>query len=401
MMRFALSLFACLALLVAAASPALAGDVRVVVNFKGHGQASAAAVKQAGGHVHRTLHDAVAADLSPAAIAKLRADPRVASVEEDGVMEVCAPRDGKGKPTPDPEPDPEPDSQVLPWGVERVGAPGSNTGAHIKVAVIDTGIDLKHPDLHVEGDVSFVARTGSGKDDHGHGTHVSGSIAALDNDIGVIGVAPDALLYAVKVLDRRGSGYQSDVALGIRWAADNGMHVANMSLGGGHSTVLQNACWYARDEGVLLVAAAGNSGDGKITTAEISHPAGYLIVVAVAATKSGNALASFSNSFPISWDPDVTTVLDAVSVAAPGVSIRSTLKGGGYGLKNGTSMASPHAAGVAALLWRHLVDPGETYVHNTVDMTTVRYELGQTTLDLGHVGWDTGFGSGLVQVPPK
>jgi subtilisin family serine protease len=155
----------------------------------------------------------------------------------------------------------------------------------------------------------------------------------------VIGVEPQANLYAVRVLDRRGWGNYGDVALGIEWAADHGIQIANMSLGGGASSAVEAACSYAQGKGVLLIAAAGNDGDGSTTTSEWSYPAAYSSVVSVGATNSNDGLASFSNTNA------------QVELSGPGVSVLSTYKKNGYATFSGTSMASPHAAGVAALIW--------------------------------------------------
>ena len=275
-------------------------------------------------------------------------------------------------------------AQTIPWGIQKVGAPLSgNTGAGINVAIIDTGIDLTHPDLaaNVRTGINFVRKNASANDDNGHGSHVAGTVAAVNNTIGVVGVAPGASLYPVKVLNSAGSGTWSAVAAGITWAADQGMQVANMSLGGGASTTLQNACSYAAGKGVLLVAAAGNSGDGNTGTTETSYPAAYSTVVAVGATDSSDALASFSNTGPY------------LEVSAPGVSVYSTYKKGAYATLNGTSMASPHAAGMAALLW------WEQAQTSTPTAATVRAALDSRVRDLGPTGWDAGFGNGVVYFP--
>jgi subtilisin len=241
-------------------------------------------------------------------------------------------------------------NETLPWGITQINADdawATTTGASIKVAVIDTGIQSNHPDLqdNIKGGTHFFTRgislqqDSNWEDDNGHGTHVAGTIAGIDNDIGVVGVAPNVELYAVKVLDRSGSGSWAAVAAGIRWAADNGMNVASMSLGGsGGTSGLADAVSYALAAGVVLVAAAGNSGDGNAATTEVSYPAAYDGVIAVGATNSANAVASFSSS------------ASYVALCAPGVSVFSTYKGSSYATLSGTSMATPHVSGVAALV---------------------------------------------------
>jgi subtilisin family serine protease len=316
------------------------GDCRVIVACKG--DADAAALKRHGVEVESVRGAIAAGKVAPGRIAELRADPDVAYVEEDGIATASA-----GKPAPAPVTQP---AETTPWGVAKVwGTDSGNglptqTGAGVKVAVIDTGIDLDHPDLDGNVDAAnsktFVVRTSSATDDNGHGTHVAGTIAAEDNTIGVIGVAPQATLIAVKVLDKRGAGYWSDVAAGVDWARQKGANIANMSLGGGATTTMETACSTASGAGVLLVAAAGNSGDGDAATDELDYPGAYSTVVAVGATDVNDAIASFSNS-----NSDV-------EVSAPGVAVPSTYKGDTYATLSGTSMASPHAAGMAALLWQ-------------------------------------------------
>jgi len=367
---------------------ASAGDLNVIIGFKG--KVDAKLVKKHGAQAGKTIGglSAMTATIPASKIAKLRADPSVAYVEEDGFVTLLGkrakaqkPGNGKGKPPADSSDDPP---QITPWGITRVGDGGltANTGSGIKVAVIDTGCDFGHPDLaaNIKGSVDFTGSRKGAKDEHGHGTHVAGTIAAIDNTIGVIGVAPQAHIYVVRVLDRRGSGRWSDVADGITWTADNGMQIANMSIGGGHSSTVQSACSYAAHAGVLhaavlLVGAAGNSGDGKISTTETSYPAAYPTVASIGATTDDDGLASFSNTGP------------TVEVCGPGVGVTSTFKNGGYQTWNGTSMACPHAVGVAALIWKEF---GST---NAAD---VRMELQSRVDDLGDPGKDNGFGYGIV-----
>ena len=279
--------------------------------------------------------------------------------------------------------------EILPLGVERIDADkvwdsdentqtdtNANTGAGVKIAVLDTGIDADHPDLiaNVKGGISFVSNPRKWDDDNGHGTHVAGTIAAMDNDIGVIGVAPDASLYGVKVLDRYGSGYLSDVIAGIDWAKNNNMDIITMSLSTvTHVSTFEVACDNAYTDGVVIVAAAGN-GDG---VDPVNYPAAYDSVIAVSATNIDDSLASYSNVGP------------QVELAAPGTNVLSTYKGGIYGTMSGTSMATPHVTGVAALV----IASDTNYWDNPV---AVRAQLTLTAEDLGMAGRDPSFGYGLI-----
>jgi thermitase len=232
------------------------------------------------------------------------------------------------------------------WGMVKVQAPQAwevTTGSpSIDIAILDTGVDLDHPDLasKIISNVNFSGST-TVDDVYGHGTHVAGIAAAMTNNgIGVVGLGYHASLMNVKVLGDTGSGTYSAIASGIIWAADNGAEVINMSLGGyAASSTLEDAINYAWSKGVVVVAAAGNSGS---TT--LSYPAYYTNCIAVAATDARDAVASFS------------TYGKWVDVAAPGLSIYSTLIDNGYGYKSGTSMASPHVAGLAALVFTTVSD---------------------------------------------
>lgn len=241
----------------------------------------------------------------------------------------------------------------LQWGMEKVTASGSDLSAwdysksnpSVKIAILDTGIDQDHEDLKDKIVANYKCSNSSTVDDlYGHGTHVAGIAGAItNNEIGVTGLGYNASLMNVKVLGDSGSGYYSWIADCIRWAADNGAKVINLSLGGsGRSKTLENAVDYAWGKGVVLVAAAGNSGRSSRT-----YPAYYKNVMAVAATDKNDRKASWSN-YGI-W----------VSVAAPGVSIYSTFpnhsysigRSFGYDYASGTSMATPHVAGLAGLVW--------------------------------------------------
>jgi len=333
-----------------AASAALAdgeGLARRIVVFTGdvsHTPAQAALVRAFGGEPLQALPlvNGMSVLLPPAAEAGLRARWEVLRVEVD------APVRALGKPATPPGRDKdggEQPPQALPWGVDRIDAEwawGVSRGAGVSVAVIDSGIDKNHPDLtaNLAGGINFVSKNwrkpadpNDWDDAYGHGTHVAGIIAAADNEIGVVGVAPEAALYAVRVLNKTGSGYVSDVIAGIQWAVNNDMDIANMSLGSDdHVESLQVACDAAAAAGVILVAAAGNDG------AEVDYPGAYDSVIAVAATDAGDGCPSWSS------------MGSAVVIAAPGVAVPSTYKDGGYATASGTSMAAPHVAGTLALL---------------------------------------------------
>ena len=301
------------------------------------------AVIRAGGIVDHVfeLIPAIAIRIPDAALPGLARNPLVVDIEEDFEMDALdkpegPPEQDKEKPPKVGEEPPPPPPQELPWGVDRIDAEwawDTTTGYAVEVAVLDTGIDYEHPDLdaNCKGGINIINSRKSYKDDNGHGTHCAGIIAAEDNEEGVVGVAPEASLYGVKVLDRRGSGWVSDIIAGLDWCDKNGMDIVNMSFGGGYSSSLHDACDAAKDAGLLLVAAAGNDGGPVI------YPAAYESVIAVSATNSSDGLASFSNYG------------DEIAIAAPGVNILSTYKGGGYATGDGTSMAAPHVAGTLAL----------------------------------------------------
>lgn len=226
------------------------------------------------------------------------------------------------------------------WGINRVHAPAAwpiTEGKGVKVAIIDTGIDTAHPDLSggVDGGYSAITKTENPadyQDDNGHGTHVAGTVAGKRDGKGVVGVAPKARLYAVKVLDADGSGNLSDVIDGIVWAAKNKMDIANMSLGAPvDSEAMHRAVRFARGSGVVIVAAAGNSGEA------VGFPGAYEETIAVAASDFTDKLAGFSSRGP------------EVDFIAPGVDVLSAKMGGGFASYSGTSMAAPHVAGLAAL----------------------------------------------------
>lgn len=284
----------------------------------------------------------------PAALSQLANDPAVEFAERDGRVEAHWTPDDPGLP--------------LQWGLSNIRAftawdvwRGRND---FIIAVLDTGIDYSHPDTAAKyvGGMDFVNYDSDPWDDHGHGTHVAGIASAVtNNSLGMAGVCPDAGLLAVKVLDGAGYGWWSDAASGIVWATDNGCHVINMSFGGsGYSTAMELACQYAWDRGVVLVASAGNS-YGTYP----QYPAYYAPVIATAANGQNDQKASFSTYG--SW----------VELSAPGLDIWSCLPiwRGSFGFLSGTSMASPHVAGAAALLYSRLAGgPGDRTVANAIQV---------------------------------
>ncbi len=254
-------------------------------------------------------------------------------------------------------------SQNLPTGINRINAENkSNKGAGVEVAVIDTGIDTSHPDLKANILGGKACQGFTYTDQNGHGTHVAGTIAALENSVGAVGVAPQAKLWAVRVLNAQGSGTWSQVICGIDWVASQShrIKVANLSLGGGgtigacNADPLHKAVCNAVAKGVTFIVAAGNEGKDM----KNSVPAGYPEVISVTALGDSNgracgggsntsygaddAFASFSNYATQSQDL-------ARTIGAPGVSIYSTWKNKSYNTISGTSMAAPHVAGAAAL----------------------------------------------------
>lgn len=281
------------------------------------------------GFVYQHAVKGYSATIPAARLAAVRSDARVAYVEPDQVI-TLAPKPGGGVST---------QAQTVPWGVTRVGGFGDGTG---KTAwVIDTGIDLKHADLNVDVNRSrnFVPRgQNSPNDGNGHGTHVAGTIGAKNNSIDVVGVAANATLVAVRVLDNSGSGQYSWVIAGVDYVASAASpgDVANMSLGGPPSTTLDNAVLNAAGKGIKFAIAAGNSGDnaGNYSPARVNHTNVYT----VSAIDQNDCLPSWSNwgNPPVDW-------------AAPGVNILSTKKGGGTTTMSGTSMAAPHVAGLLLL----------------------------------------------------
>jgi subtilisin len=250
-------------------------------------------------------------------------------------------------------------AQLLPRGVNRVDGDLSSTvsgngagSVNTDIAIIDTGIQLSHPDLNVYRQITFVSGTSSANDDNGHGTHVAGIAAAKDNSIGVAGVAPGAKLWAVKVLDSSGSGSISNIIKGIEYVTRNYLYIdiVNMSLGCEcTSSSLNTAITNSVKAGITYVVAAGNNGKNAASFSPANHPS----VIAVSAIADSDGKCG-GKGIPTSYGADdrfasFSNYGSVVDMAAPGVSIYSTYKGGTYATLSGTSMAAPHVAGAAAL----------------------------------------------------
>jgi subtilisin family serine protease len=353
--------------------------VSVIIGFRDKpGANEEAIVRGAGGEItHRySIVQGMSVTLPEGAIAALQRNPRVMSVEPDLQVFALDAYDDELNGT---------------WGVNRVGGGLSATGgAGIHVAVIDTGIDCSHPELMRNGVTicdagwDFVNNGSVAFDDNGHGTHVSGTIAAAKDGQHVVGVAPGVTLHPLKVLDATGSGSFSNVIAALDWVTTyNGNHpdapirITSNSYGssGNPGSLTQAAFDSAAAAGVLHIAAAGNSGICSGKTDTVGYPAKYASVVAVAATDSNNVRPCFSSTGP------------DVELSAPGVAITSTLPDDMYDTWSGTSMATPHVTGVAALVLA---------AKPTLTASQVRSILTSSATDLGAAGRDTQYGFGLV-----
>lgn len=415
----------------AAANPQNESLVRVLIGFdKPVGASEQALVRAYGGKIKYsyTIVNAVAAQVPQSALNGLSRNPHVTAVEADDTVYAV---------------DTELDNA---WGVKHIKSgeahaiPYSNKGTGVKIGIIDSGVNYLHPDLNDNFDplnlgYDFYYYDDDPMDVYGHGTHVAGTACAEDNDngnvepkLGVVGVAPECNLYSLRVLNENGVGYWSDIIAAVQWSTGaklqiqnvftgewltvqgTKMHVINLSLGKDRdpgSTVRQ-AFDNAEAQGVVIVAAAGNSGTISGKGSNVIYPAKYDSVIAVAATDSNNNRASFSSTG------------DAVEIAAPGVNVYSTwndntgyynpqpvctgtlldINGDGqpdgecYKYGSGTSMASPHVAGAAALVIA--VGVSDYNGDGAVNNRDVRAILQNTATDLGASGRDPQFGYGLV-----
>lgn len=362
----------------------LEDDTRPAAVAADHEQRHEATVTHVFSHALRGY----AAELPEQAASAIARDPRVAFVEPDQSVGVLA--------------------QTIPTGITRASAPANQSididgtddqRVDVDIAIIDTGIQSDHPDLNVVSLTSCVGTgsmggcvVGAGEDDNGHGTHVAGTAAALDNGLGVVGVAPGARLHSVKVLTAPGTGLMSDVIGGIDWVTQRAdtIEVANMSLGCDcQMEAFDLALAASVDAGVVHVVAAGNDDHDARDYIPAGHP--DAITVSALADFDGSAggrsgatcrpdeddtLADFSN-----WGP-------AVDIAAPGTCILSTALLGGYRTLSGSSMASPHVAGAAAVLTSSANDP-----QDRADVDAVR----QTLTTAGNFGWLDDSNDGITE----
>ncbi|WP_157843069.1 S8 family peptidase [Bacillus sp. FJAT-44742] len=341
---------------------------RYLVTFENQGAKDRVHIPQ-----HDVVHDfssfsVSVVEMNENAANGLANNPHVTAVEKDSLVHAHS------------------QSQKADWGLTRIY--GENdwetgfTGEGVKIALLDSGI-AEHPDLEIAGGAAFLggSRTKSKDytDENGHGTHVAGIVGALNNEIGTVGIAHEAEIYGVKVLDKNGSGFLSDVAAGVDWAVEHEMDIINLSLGtSSHSTALEKAVNEAYEAGVLVVASAGNSGNRGGNNDTVMYPAKYESVIGVGATNQNDERPSFSSTGP------------DLEAAAPGVQILSTYMEGDYTNLSGTSMAAPYVAGNLALLKNAYPD---------ADHKEIRERLQNNyTIDLGSTNR---YGYGLIQAPHK
>lgn len=275
-------------------------------------------------------------------------------------------------------------AETVDWSLNLYHVPPlwkQSRGQAVRVAVLDTGIDADHPDLNaaIENARDFTGSRSGPIDHNGHGTHVSGTIAAQQNDVGVIGVAPECRLLVAKVLGDDGAGSDEAIARGIAWAVEAGADILSMSFGSPQpSAAMHEALQHAVDQGRFVICAAGNDGRPE----SVNYPAKFPFSVAVSAVDRNGQLASFSSRGP------------EVDIAAPGQDILSTWLADGYAKLSGTSMATPFVSGVVALaLARHRQSGSQTPLNNQSDLLA---HLQRTATDAGPTGRDPNFGYGLI-----
>jgi subtilisin family serine protease len=330
------------------------------------GPAEKALVRAFGGNIRHTYRiiPAISAELPETVIPGLKLNPNVTTIEP--VIKAYLINTNE-------------DELNNTWGVKRIGSGVAHLngylGTGIKVAVIDSGVDYNHVDLaaNFAGGYDFADADDDPMDFHSHGTHVAGTIAAIRNETGVVGAAPEVEIYALKVFSDYGSSANyDDIVAAIQWSVDNGIQVTNNSYGSlsNPGAFVQSAFDNAYDAGVLHVAAAGNETKGNQKN-NVIYPAKFASVIAVSASDSNDIRAGFSSNGP------------EVELIAPGVSINSTVLNSTYGFKSGTSMASPHVAGVAALVWS---------ANSSMSNAEIREALKNNAEDLGLTFNDQGYG---------
>lgn len=317
------------------------------------------------------LKDAQVVLVDDTELTKLKSDETI-QVFEDAVVKVEKPKESKNQNV----------QQQIPWGVTRIGADkawSNTTGKGIKIAVVDTGI-TKHKDLkkNVKGEFNAIEPGQPAIDECGHGVHVAGIIAAEDNKVGTVGIAPNDELYAVKDLDANGEGYLSDIVEGIEWSISNGMQIINLSLGfESDFPLLRDSINKAIDAGLIVVAAAGNTNGGRV-----SYPALYENVFSISAIDKTDKIADFS-------------AVGKIDFCAPGVDIYSTYINNSYSYLSGTSMAAPHVTGVITLIMSD--NKNDIDKDGIVSANEVREIIANCTEDLGLVGYDELYGNGVVR----
>jgi len=318
------------------------------------------------------LINSQAVHLPPGAEKHLKRKNEILRIDEDLVITAVV---RKTKPKPKRPHSPRKLPERLPWGIQRIYANlvwEVTTGSMVKVAILDTGIDFDHPDLwrNIKGGINTLRPRKSADDDNGHGTHLAGTVAAIDNDFGVIGVGPEIYLYAVKVLDKKGEGWLSDLIDALDWCIDNNIQVVNMSFGSleGNQS-FHDAIIRVHQAGITMVASAGNNGEDS---GLIEYPAFYPETIAVSAVDEYDNFASFSSYGP------------QIDLTAPGVNILSTYRNAFYETMYGTSMSAAHVTGTVALIlttspkWGYDLDGDRIW-----DPDEIRERLMDTAENLG------------------
>ncbi|MCF6410094.1 S8 family peptidase [Pseudalkalibacillus salsuginis] len=334
-----------------------------IVTFKN--QIDTEMIHSVGGTVDQKYEsiDAASVYLSDEALSELRKKTEILFIEENSPVKT--------------------DGQIIDWGYHFIipePARSSNfTGKGIKIAVMDTGIDQSHPDLKVAGGTSFINEESHYNDLNGHGTHVAGIISAEQNTIGTLGVAPEASVYAVKVLDKDGNGSQASVISGLEWAIKNDIDIINLSLTSPQgSYALKTMMDHVYEKGILIVAASGNGTQHTSGLDNVHYPARYDSVIAVGSINKDKKRSSFTRYGP------------TLELSAPGHEIISSFIGGKYTVNSGTSMAAPHVAGALALyMEKYPLKPNKE----------IRKLIQFYAEDLGDKGKDDLYGYGLVQAP--